>query len=272
MIPDRATVRALLKAMGTRARKSLGQNFLVDAAALRAIADAAALSPADTVVEVGPGLGFLTQELLSRAGSVIAVEVDPFLVAHLTTAFRGVDHLRIAHEDIRSFTPPDAPYVIVANLPYYLSSFFLRRFVGGSVRRPTRLLVLLQREVADKLTGEESNILGLSVAAYGIARNVLALPPDAFEPPPSVHSTLVAIDIADRPRITTPDRAFFSVVKMAFHASRKKLSTSLRGQGLSPEDLASAFREAGVDPNARPSTLSLEAFDALAGAISRKRA
>jgi len=268
----RQLVKELLRQSGLRAKKSFGQNFFANPARLREIVDLAGVTAANLVVEVGPGMGFLTGMLAARAAKVLAVELDRDLAAFLRGQFAASANVEIVEDDILRFQPPAGPYLIVANLPYYLSSRFLRRFLAGEVARPRRIAVMLQREVAEKLVAPGSSLLQLSVAAYGEPRIAARFEPRDFQPVPKVHSALVVIEVAPAPRIASPEKAFFSVAHSAFQSPRKMLGKSLRAQNLPPEALARAFAETGIDPAARPSTLALADFDRLAGAIVRIRA
>lgn len=270
MSRERDIVRGVLAKHGLKAQKSLGQNFFLQPSLLEPYV-AERLTGGELVVEIGPGLGFLTQLLLPRARRVIAVELDHGMAELLRQAFAGTENLEVVEADVRSYVPPDEPYLLFANLPYYLSAPFLRRFLSGPVHRPTRMVVMLQREVAEKLTGPDASLLALSVAVYGEARILAQFDPTHFEPRPKVHSALVEIVVSDRPRIRTPERHFFSVVRAAFQAPRKKISNTLRATNLRPADLAAAFVAAGVSPDARPETLTLDDFDRLASEVLARR-
>lgn len=270
MSRERAIVRSLLKQHSLKARRSMGQNFFLHPGLLEPFV-AERLTGKELVVEVGPGLGFLTELLLPRARKVIAVELDAHLAALLRTTFATSENLEVVEADVRTYMPPDEPYQIFANLPYYLSAPFLRRYLSGPVRRPERMVLMLQREVAEKLTGPDASLLALSVAAYGETRILAHFDPSHFEPQPQVHSSLVEIVVAPSPRISTPERDFFAVAHAAFQAPRKMLSNTLRAMNLPPGELDAAFVAAGVAPAARPEMLSLADFDRLAGEILARR-
>lgn len=270
MNSDRVIVREIIKKSGIRPRKSLGQNFFANLGMIEKIAKEFALKKTDTIIEVGPGLGFLTQELIKYAKHVEAVEIDPELVNYLLKHFGSIENLSIINQDILAYDPPE-DYVLVGNLPYYLSARLLRRFLGGEVNRPKRILIMLQKEVAQKLVGNKSSILGLSVAIYGKAKILANLSAEDFIPSPQVESAIVAIDVYSKPIISSSESAFFSVVKSAFQAPRKKLSNTIKSQNLTDQSLAKAFVDAEVDPGARPETLSWQDFDKLACAIIKYR-
>ena len=271
MSTPRSIVRGLLRAYGLKPQHELGQNFLVSPERLHAIAELAELTPTDTVLEVGPGFGLLTAELLPRAKRVIAIEIDRGLATALRGQLGGDPKLTVVEGDILKIEPPDEPYVIVANLQYYLSARFLRRFLDGSVRRPERFVVMLQREVAQKIVSQKASLLQLSVAAYATASVVLELGPEDFEPAPTIRSSVVRLVVSPTPRIQAPEKGFFALAHAVFQAPRKMLSNTLKALNLSAEDLTAVFEEAGVSPSARPETLDLAAFDRLACAVAARR-
>lgn len=274
-IPDR--VRQLLPNL--RPRKGLGQHFLASRRVLRCILDAADLHPQDVVVEVGPGLGLLTEALAVRAGRVIAVELDEALAQALGQAFSGCAGVRIVQGDARELDlaallgPGDDAYKVVANLPYYAALPILRRFLEAE-RKPSLLVVMVQREVAQAMVAQPGDMSILSVATqfYGVPRIVCRVPPGAFSPPPKVSSAVVRIDVRERPAVDAPPPAtFFQVVRAGFAAPRKQLRNSLaQGLGIPPETARQLLEQAGLDPRLRPEALTLEAWALLAWAWVRE--
>ena len=248
-----------------RARKSLGQHFLISKRVLRRIIAAADLDSADTVIEIGPGRGILTAELAASARRVVAVEVDERLVGDLRERFRDAANVELVQADAReidtrTLIPPGAPYKVVANLPYYAASPIVRRFLGAD-HKPYLMVVMLQREVARNMTAAPGDMTVLSVAVqlYGKPKIISSVPARAFRPAPKVTSAVLRIDVYAQPavEVDSPER-FIQLVKAGFSARRKQLRNSLQ-QGLSlargrSEEL---LAEAGVDPQRRPQTLSL---------------
>ena len=183
-------------------KKSLGQNFLHDEGLLARIVAAAELSPDDAVLEVGPGLGALTRPLAAAARRVVAVELDGRLLPVLESELSGLDNVELVHGDVLELDPADwfaAPYVVVANVPYYITGAILRHLLGGRPR-PRRLVLTVQREVAARLTARppEMSLLAVSVQYYGRARLVSAVKAGAFWPRPEVDSAVVRIDVDAR--------------------------------------------------------------------------
>ncbi len=273
-------VPALLRAHGVRPRKRLGQNFLTDPVALGRIVAAGELTIDDIVVEVGAGLGTLTRRLAEQAGLVVAVELDDDLVTILRKQTAGLPNVRIIHGDIlqiRDLGVAHRGYKVVANLPYYITSAVLRRFLGEPPR-PERMVVTVQREVAQRLVAEpgDMSLLAVSVQLYGRPRVVARVPPGAFYPPPQVDSAVVRVDVGERPVIAFRGEAssgieeafFFEVVKAGFGQKRKMLRNALSaGLRVPSSRVEEALRRAGVDPRRRAQTLSLQEWAQVASEL-----
>ena len=255
----------------TLAKKSLGQNFLIDRRIVSRILTAADLTHTDTVLEVGPGRGILTRPLAERAASLTAIEIDDNLAVALTTDFASQPHVRIVHADARevdipSLVPQDAPYKLIANLPYYAAQPIIRRFLEAQ-HKPTLMVVMVQREVARNMTASPGDMSLLSVATqlYGKPRIIASVPPRAFRPAPKVTSAIVRIDVFPGPAIPLDSiDAFFTLVRAGFSAPRKQIHNCLQ-QGLSIPRIESEalLSAAGVDPRRRPQTLSLDDWGSL---------
>lgn len=261
-------VRALLDRHGLRHDKDLGQHFLVDRGVLAAIVDAAELRGGHEVWEVGPGLGTLTRELASRARRVVAIELDARLPAVLAETLAPWDNVEVRRGDaLRVDWSRAAPGALfVSNLPYQVGTAVLTRVMGS--RRFARAVVLVQREVADRLVAGPGapafGSLSLWVAHHGHARIVRGVAPGAFVPPPRVHSAVVRIDLdPDAP----PDPRTFDLVRDAFRHRRKTLAWNLRAAGDDPERVREALADLGIDGRARAETLGLDAFRRLAAAL-----
>lgn len=243
----------------TVAKKSLGQNFLMHARTAARIADAAHLTSTDTALEIGPGTGMLTKELLARAGKVIAVEADDALVRELREKFQkeiGEGKLELIHADIREFSLHSLPptYALVANIPYYITGEIIRTFLS-SERQPSSMTLLVQKEVAERVArSKKESILSLSVKAYGVPKYLFTIPKGAFVPAPKVDSAVLQIMDISRKHFSLPgeENRFFELVKTAFTHKRKKIGGNLTGK-VSLE----AFDEAKIDPNARAEDLKL---------------
>ncbi len=251
--------------------KSLGQHFLTDRRVLSRILEAADLSSEDTVVEVGPGKGVLTRQLVKRARRVVAVEIDASLAAKLPARTGDPANLEVLQADARTADfGVDGPFKVVANLPYYAANPIVRRFLEMD-RPPLRMVVMVQREVARSMTAPPGRMTVLSVAVqfYGSPKQVCSVPPRAFRPAPKVHSAVVSIEVDPEARQRVDDEArFFTLVRAGFAAPRKQLRNSL-AQGLGvggPESLA-LLERADIDPRRRPGTLTVDEWISLYGVM-----
>jgi 16S rRNA (adenine1518-N6/adenine1519-N6)-dimethyltransferase len=280
MMEKTSSVVLLLKKYGISPKKSLGQNFLSSGFYLEKIVQAASVTHNSCVLEIGPGLGSLTRYLAASAGRVTAVELDPKLVEILQTELKDTPNVKVIHGDILA-VPLDQldleeGYVVVANIPYYITSAIIRRLLEAPVK-PHRILLTIQREVADRvcaLPGEMS-LLSLSVQVYGLPKRVLTIPAEAFYPAPSVDSAVLLIDLYPKPLIPAENLdTFFTLSKAGFSQKRKTLRNSLSGGlGWKPDSVETLLAEAGIDAKRRAETLSLDewgrltaGFKALAGA------
>ncbi len=265
----------LLAQYGLEPNKSLGQNFLTDENVLSKIVAAAQLTPEDVVLEVGPGLGHLTRLLARQAGRVVAVELDGRLAPILHERLAGCDNVELVQGDILKLalvslvSSPD--YKVVANLPYYITSAVLQHFLEGEPP-PARLVVTVQREVAQRIVARpgDMSLLAVSVQLYGQPRIVARIKAGAFYPRPEVDSAVVRIDRHLAPPVDAPDKAaFFAVVKAGFAQRRKQLRNSLPAGLDSPQaEVVAALEAVSIDPRRRPETLSLQEWAALTHQLS----
>jgi 16S rRNA (adenine1518-N6/adenine1519-N6)-dimethyltransferase len=269
-------VRGLLQRFGLQPQKGFGQNFLTDQFALGTILEAADLAPDDQVVEVGPGLGVLTRALAERARRVVAVEIDRGMVAALGELLADCPNVELVEGDALRLDPGpmvgDAPYKVVANLPYYITSRLLRHFFESG-RPPTRLVVMLQREVAERVVAEpgELSLLAVSVQYYGRPAIVGHVPASAFFPPPKVDSAILRVDVLPRPAVDVEPEPFFKVVSAGFAMPRKQLHNVLPQKIWMPPGAAGeVLGVAGIDPMRRAQTLSLDEWAALARELQRR--
>jgi 16S rRNA (adenine1518-N6/adenine1519-N6)-dimethyltransferase len=263
-------VKYLLEKMDILPKKSLGQNFLQDPNALEKIANSAHIAPTDTVLEIGAGTGALTIKLAQRAAQVIAVEIDERLLPVLHSQLRDFPNVRVYHADILQ-VDLDAllgtrPYLVVANLPYYITSKILRHLFEAR-NKARRLILTVQQEVAERLVAApgEMSLLSVSAQFYGKPQIVARLSPSAFYPRPEVSSAVVRIDLYAQPPVDVPDEeVFFHVVSAGFAQKRKQLKNSLSsGLAISQAAATDLLVRAGVDPMRRAETLTLEEWAAI---------
>lgn len=242
--------------------KSLGQHWLKDRTVLAAIADSADIKPDDTVLEIGPGLGTLTSELLRRAKKVIAVEFDGELARKLPAQFPG-KNLEVITSDILSFDLSILPkdYIVVANVPYYITSKIVQLLMTAA-NKPKIAVLLVQKEVAQRLAAKpgDMSILGVSAQLFAKVSLGSLVPAEYFTPPPKVDSQVVILKTRSSPFLTDIDeKDFFRVVKAGFSAKRKKLRSSLAGGlRIDKPDAEILLQKAGIDLGARAEELDLE--------------
>ena len=271
-----AQTRALLRRYALQARKRLGQNFLIDEEVLKLIVSAAEISPADVIMEVGPGLGVLTRELVRRAGWVVAIELDDKLASILKQTFVSFDNITIINEDILNIDPgallqeqrakfPPAissplSYKVVANLPYRITSPVLRHFLEASAK-PQIMVLMVQKEVAEAIVAEpgEMSLLSISVQFYGKPEIISYVPAQAFYPAPEVDSAILRVDLYPGPAVAVDEKGFFNLVRAGFSAPRKQIPNSLAlGLGLSKAEVLSLLEKGGIIPRRRAESLSLD--------------
>jgi len=279
-----ADAHTLIHRHGLGPKRSLGQNFLVEASYLVDIIQAADLQADDTVLEIGPGLGVLTHQLAERVDRVVAVELDDQLVEILNEQLGDQSNVEIVHGDILESDPtelikltidnrqsPIVNYKVVANLPYYITSPVLRHLLEAT-QPPSLAVVMVQKEVAERICAQpgQMSILAVSVQFYASPSIVCHVPAAAFYPQPKVDSAVLRLDVlpvAAVPNVD-PDR-FFQIVRAGFSQKRKQLLNSLSAGLHMPKDQAAAVCEvAGIDPRRRAQTLSLNEWGQLYHAFS----
>jgi 16S rRNA (adenine1518-N6/adenine1519-N6)-dimethyltransferase len=257
-------VPEMLRRFGLHPEKSLGQNFLIDEAALRRIVEVAGIEPNDAVLEIGPGLGGLTRYLAVYARQVVAVELDQALFPALREVLAPHPNVSLVHGDILDLDPAawmDASgYLVVANIPYYITSALIRHLLETRLL-PRRLVLTVQREVAERITAGPGgmSLLALSVQLYGQPRLAARIPAGAFYPAPKVDSAVICIDLFPTPLVPPAQiPSFFRLAKAGFSQKRKTLRNALSG-GLActPAEAEQLLRAGGIDPGRRAETLGL---------------
>jgi 16S rRNA (adenine1518-N6/adenine1519-N6)-dimethyltransferase len=285
-------VRAALRALELRPTRGMGQNFLIDPDALGKIVGAAELNSETTVIEIGPGLGVLTWELLNHAGHVVAVELDRRLAARLAEEFPDHPKLTIVQSDILNITPEEIlgdggqaqrrgeswmgigeliaiphppPYKVVANLPYAITSAALRHFLEAA-HKPDLMVVLVQWEVAERIAARpgDLSVLAHSVQIYAEPEILARVPASSFWPAPAVDSAVLRLRIRPQPAVDVDIRLLLRLIKAGFLQARKKLSNALptglaaMGVRIDKRHAIAALEAAGVDPSRRAETVTLE--------------
>lgn len=278
-------IKAALQALDLRPSRGMGQNFLIDGAALQTIVGAAELAPDQTVVEVGPGLGVLTWELARAAGQVVTVELDRRLAARLHEEFAGAQNLTIVEGDILRHPPeqllaeighpPERPYKLVANLPYAVTSPVLRHFLE-SAQKPALLVVLVQWEVAQRIAAKAGDLsmLAHAIQAFAEPEVVARVKGASFYPIPAVDSAVLRLRTRPHPALAEIEfEQLMRVIKAGFLHARKTLSNALpggmaaMGTPTTRETAVAALNAAGVDPQRRAETLTLAEWAAVYRAL-----
>ncbi len=268
--PNPINVNQLLRDHNIRPNKEYGQNFLEDSEILSSIADAAAIMPFETVVEIGPGLGTLTWHLAQRAASVHCVELDPGMLRILKKTTSTFGNVHLTQGDILKLDPAvvagTTDYVVVANVPYYITSAIFRHLLG-SKHRPKRVILTIQKEVAERicLINEEHSLLSLSVHLYGRPSYIQTIPAEAFNPAPKVDSAVLKVDVYPQPQLPVDEiEPFFRLIKAGFSQKRKTLRNSLSAaMHKKPAEVGDLLLVQQIDPNRRAETLSIEEWQRL---------
>src|SRR5687767_265762 len=253
----------------------MGQHLLVDRDALDRIVSAASLQPTDDVLEVGPGAGVLTAELVARARRVVAVELDPRMVGVLRETVPA-PNLEVVQADALTADIGTlfggGPYKLVANLPYGVATALLRSLLyAPRERRPKLIVVMIQLEVAKRLAAKPGDMSLLAVQAQLMAdvELLFTLGPDAFFPPPEVRSAVIRLTPLAAPRVATPptEQRYFQTVAAGFSQKRKQLHNALGSLGAGTERIQTALANAGIEPTRRAETLTLEEWSRLSSAL-----
>ncbi|HEU0165805.1 MAG TPA: 16S rRNA (adenine(1518)-N(6)/adenine(1519)-N(6))-dimethyltransferase RsmA [Thermomicrobiales bacterium] len=257
-----------------RPTRSMGQNFLVDPAIVDEIVLVAGVGSGDRVVEIGPGMGILTRALLGAGARVTGVELDRDLATFLRNDLAGVAGFSLVERDARHVDVVDVSenesFAVVANLPYSVATVVIRHFVEAA-NPPERLTVMVQREVAERMTADPPgmSLLGLATQLYSDAGIAFIVPPDVFLPPPKVESAVVKLDVKVDLPLDLPDRnRLFELATMAFQRKRKTVANGLSmGLDRAKSEVDDMLRGAGIDAGLRPQALGLEEWIEIAKAF-----
>lgn len=273
--PPLLNAASMLRTHGLHPDKKLGQNFLQDADALEKIVVAAEIQADDSVLEIGAGLGSLTRYLAASAKAVTALELDHSLIPVLESVLAPYPNVRVVEGDILKFSPSALveadDYLVVANVPYYITSAIFRHLLANHPR-PRRIVLTIQKEVAERVCAQpgEMSLLALSIQVYGRPDIAATIPAEAFYPAPKVDSAVIRVDIYPAPVIPQDllDR-FFRLAKAGFSQKRKTLRNSLSaGLAISTGAAAQMLKQAGIDPQRRAETLSLDEWGKLSDQYS----
>ncbi len=257
-------------------KKSLGQNFLVDPNGLNKVLQAAKVSSEDTVLEIGAGLGSLTYLLAQQSRQVVAVELDHRLIAPLREALAGFTNVTICEGDMLKLSPDvlieAERYVVVANIPYYITSALIRHLLEAN-HKPTRMVLTVQQEVAERILARDGkmSLLALSVQVYGKPELKARILAGCFYPPPEVDSAVLSIELYEEPLIPSGSLdLFFKLAHAGFAQKRKTLRNTLAtGMNESPAWAEKLLTAAGIDPQRRAETLSMQEWKQLVEAYQQ---
>jgi 16S rRNA (adenine1518-N6/adenine1519-N6)-dimethyltransferase len=266
-----AEVKKYLRRAGLKAKKSLGQHFLIDNSVLETIVKSAELTSEDNIIEVGPGLGILTLELAKKVKNVIAIEIDNDLASLLKKSTEPIPNITVINADILKRSPVQLlngkrPYKVVANLPYYITSPVLQHFIRDPLK-PAIMVVMVQKEVGQAIvaTPGQLSVLAISLQLFTRPEIVAYVPASSFYPAPKIDSVIVRFKTLPEPAVNiTNIDDFLSFIRCGFNAPRKQLRNSL-AQGLQqkPSDIAHIFEKAQIESQRRPETLSIEEWEKL---------
>lgn len=286
-IADYSVTKAVLERHGFTFKKSFGQNFLTDTNILQKIVDTAEVDKAVNVIEIGPGIGALTEFLAENATEVMAFEIDDRLVPILADTLRDFDNVTVVNEDIlkvdlakhiQNFKNPDLPIKVVANLPYYITTPILMHLIESGIPF-SEFVVMMQREVADRISAQPNTkaygSLSIAVQYYMTAKVAFIVPRTVFVPAPNVDSAILKMVRRPEPAVVVKDEAFFfKVAKASFTHRRKTLWNNLTGYfGKSEEvkeQLTAALEKAELAPSVRGEALDLAAFARLSDALQEQ--
>lgn len=283
-IADYSVTKAVLERHGFTFKKSFGQNFLTDTNILQKIVDTAEIDDQVNVIEIGPGIGALTEFLAERAAQVMAFEIDHRLVPILADTLRDFDNVTVVNEDIlkvdlaqhiQNFKNPDLPIKVVANLPYYITTPILMHLIESGIPF-SEFVVMMQKEVADRISAQPNTkaygSLSIAVQYYMTAKVAFIVPRTVFVPAPNVDSAILKMVRRPEPAVAVEDeKFFFKVSKASFTHRRKTLWNNLTGYFGKTEEvkdkLTKALDQSGLSPSVRGEALSLEEFASLADAL-----
>ena len=267
----------LVKKYNFKFTKSLGQNFLVDQSVPRDIVDGADVGPEDLVIEIGPGVGTLTAQLLKIAKRVVAIELDDTLIPILTEELGGYSNFSLIHNDalkvnFDEIIGDEKSVKLVANLPYYVTTPIIVKLLKEKHKFKS-LTIMIQKEVAERMNAEPGNknygALTLLVQYYCNTKIVRKVPPACFIPRPKVDSIVIRLDKLDEPKVKVDnEKLFFDIIRNSFNMRRKTLWNGVKSIGPAKEKLEEAFEKAGVDPKRRGETLTIQEFATLSNCIN----
>lgn len=267
----------LVKKYGFRFTKTLGQNFLIEDSVPRDIAEGADVNEEDMVIEIGPGVGTLTAQILQRAKKVTVIEIDKTLIPILEEELGDQEKLTIVNADalkvdLNEIIGEEKSVKLVANLPYYVTTPIVANLFKSGVKFKN-MTIMIQKEVADRMNAEpgtkDYGAISLLVQYYCNTKIIRKVAPSCFMPRPKVDSIVIRLDRLEEPRVKVLDeKLLFEIIRSSFNMRRKTLWNSTKPLGLSKEKHELAYQEAGIDPKRRGETLTMEEFCELSNRVN----
>jgi len=279
IIAQREVTRHILNRFGIRTQKRLGQHFLVDEQVVRGIAAALELEAGMPVLEIGPGIGTLTQFLAMTGAEVTVVELDRRCIEIMGTTLQTYENVRVVQGDVLAVdfaaVMGDRPFYIAGNLPYYITTPIMMKILEERIPAE-KMVFMVQKEVADRMTcgpgTKDYGSLSVAVQYYTEAQKLFEVPAGSFLPPPAVNSAVILCTLRKTPPVEIPsEKLFFRVVRAAFGQRRKTLANALQGGGFARETVAAMLKLTGIDGGRRGETLGMEEFAALSRAHYAER-
>ncbi|EGO87555.1 16S rRNA (adenine(1518)-N(6)/adenine(1519)-N(6))-dimethyltransferase RsmA [Clostridium botulinum C] len=274
---EKVTTKEIVQKYNFKFTKSLGQNFLTDQTVLDDIVIGSEVCEEDFVIEIGPGVGTLTKELLKKAKKVCAVELDSNLIPILQEELKEFNNFQLIHKDalkinFKELIGDEKSVKVVANLPYYVTTPIIARLLKEGYNFKS-LTIMIQKEVAERIASEpnckEYGALSILVQYYCDTRIIRKVPPTCFIPQPKVDSIIIRLDRLNEPRVKVQDKElFFKIVRQSFNMRRKTLRNAIKSLGfISSDKIEKVFNDANIDPRRRGETLTLEEFGKLADSV-----
>lgn len=277
---DKLNTKELVEKYNFRFTKSLGQNFLTDDTVLDDIVEGANITKEDYVIEIGPGVGTLTKELLKRAKKVTSIELDSKLIPILEEELSSYENFNLINKDAlkvnyKELIGDEKSVKVVANLPYYVTTPIIANLLNDKLNIKS-ITIMIQKEVAERINGEpgtkEYGAFTLLAQYYCDTKIIRNVPPSCFIPAPKVDSIVIRLDKLEKPRVEVKDeKLFFNIIRQSFNMRRKTLWNSMKSLGLSKELQEKAFDEAGINPTRRGETLTIEEFATLSNKVQEIR-
>lgn len=273
---EKLNTKELVEKYKFRFTKSLGQNFLIDNTVLEDIIDGAEITKDDYIIEIGPGVGTLTKELLQRARRVTSIELDSKLIPILEAELSSYENFELVNKDAlkvdySELIGDEENVKVVANLPYYVTTPIIVNLLSDDLKIKS-ITIMIQKEVAQRINGDPSTkeygAFTLLTQYYCNSKIIRNVSPKCFLPSPKVDSIVIRLDKLDKPRVEVDDeKLFFNIIRQSFNMRRKTLWNSMKSIGLDKESQERAFEESGIDPKRRGETLTIEEFATFANKV-----